>query len=37
MSPELSRRSLLGAAATAGALAALPLSLRQAIAAPSRR
>lgn len=34
--PELSRRTLIGGAAAAGVLAALPLSLRTALAAPGR-
>ncbi|KDN81403.1 hypothetical protein KCH_68500 [Kitasatospora cheerisanensis KCTC 2395] len=34
MSPELSRRTLLGGAAAAAVLSALPLSVRQALAAP---
>ncbi|MFD8593435.1 phosphocholine-specific phospholipase C [Kitasatospora sp. NPDC059646] len=36
MSPELSRRTLLGGAAAAAVLSALPLSVRQALAAPAR-
>ncbi|MFG2692006.1 hypothetical protein [Kitasatospora sp. NPDC048407] len=37
MSPELSRRTLLGGAAAAAVLSALPLSARQALAAPPAR
>ncbi|MDH6707812.1 phospholipase C [Kitasatospora sp. MAA19] len=34
--PELSRRSLLGGAAAAAVLSALPISIQQALAAPAR-